>query len=158
MAKGFLMITHWAPADSDPIANLSLEVRPGYRALRWEWWLLDRRDGSVFEHSLDYDSPSAARRAGIGRLIELASPPVTQVDRPAADAPPAKYLVIVSRRAAGLYNQLTSLFTPNGGVEVILDRRQSPRSAAEAATQAVGWWIARAADTPRRAEPLRKSA
>ena len=159
MVKGSPMSAHWPLADPDPIADLVLEIRPGYRPLRWEWWLLDRRDGSVFEHSLDYASPSAARHAGIARLVELVpSVPSPGAQTEVAEPRPTRYLVIVSRRTVGLYNRLKSLFTPSGSVEVVLDRRRSPRSAAEAASQAVGWWIARAADRPRGTEPLRKSA
>jgi hypothetical protein len=159
MVQGSSMTAHVPLTDPDPIVDLVIEVRPGHRPRRWEWWLLDRRDGSVFEHSLDYDSPSAARRAGIGRLMELA--PATcdaGADTPPAEERATRYLVIVSRRATGLYNRLRSLFTRSGSVEVVLDRRQSPRSAAEASSQAAGWWIARASDRPREAEPLRKSA
>ena len=54
--------------------HLTVEVLPTHRVSRWSWHLIDRRDGSRFETGLDYDSPSAARRAGLSRLAELASP------------------------------------------------------------------------------------
>ena len=158
---GTIMSTHGphAESDRDPAADLTLEIRPAYRRLRWEWCLVDRRDGSVFEHSLEYDSPSTARRAGTARLAELTSHrPATRPGTGTAGARPRKYLVIVSRRTTGFYNQMRGLFAQSESVEVILDRRRSPRSAADAATHPSGWWIARAADAPPSAEALRKSA
>jgi hypothetical protein len=58
---------------AEPAADLVLEVHPARRPARWEWRLIDRRDGGVFERELEYESPSAARRAGLERLEELRS-------------------------------------------------------------------------------------
>jgi hypothetical protein len=155
-----IMSTHGPHADSDRdvVTDLTLEIRPAYRRLRWEWCLVDRRDGSVAEHSLEYDSPSTARRAGIARLAELTARQAARAGTPTRDARPRKYLVIVSRRTPGFYAQMKGLFAQSESVEVILDRRRSPRSVADAAIHPSGWWIARASDAPPREDALRKSA
>ena len=66
----------WIPdrdRDPDMVVNLTVDVRPASRVSRWAWHLVDRRDGSEFEVGLEYDSPSDARWAGLGRLAELTS-------------------------------------------------------------------------------------
>jgi len=78
----------WLVADADPdevsIVHLVVEVLPAHRSSRWSWHLIDRRDGSRFETGFEYDSASAARRAGLSRLAELTSavPTVATHDAP----------------------------------------------------------------------------
>jgi hypothetical protein len=61
------------PDDADAVEHLVVDVRPAHRHARWAWCLVDGRDGSELETGFDYDSPSDARRAAIGRLEELTS-------------------------------------------------------------------------------------
>ncbi|HEX3176587.1 MAG TPA: hypothetical protein VHZ49_07915 [Methylomirabilota bacterium] len=144
------MSTAGAPTD------LLLEVRPAERPSRWEWRLIDRADGSIFERALEYESPSAARHAGLERLAEL-MPAASPASAPPAPEP-QRYLVIVTRQRAGVYTRLRRVFGEHGSVDVILDRRRAPRSAADATIPPSGWWIARACDRRPEPQPLPKSA
>lgn len=74
------------PDAADAVEHLVVDVRPAHRHARWGWCLVDGRDGSEFEAGFDYDSPSDARRAAIGRLEELTS---ALPDAPALVRPPA---------------------------------------------------------------------
>lgn len=88
------------PDDVDAVEHLVVDVRPAHRHARWAWCLVDGRDGSELETGFDYDSPSDARRAAIGRLEELTS---ALGDAPAVVRPPAsesRSLTLLHRKSA----------------------------------------------------------
>jgi hypothetical protein len=88
------------PDDADAIEHLVVDVRPAHRRARWAWALVDGRDGSEFETGFDYDSPSDARRAAMGRLEELTS---ALRDAPSVSWPPAsesRSLTLLHRKSA----------------------------------------------------------
>jgi len=59
----------------DILMHFIVEVRPAYRSSRWAWYVVDCESGEIFEYGFEYDSPLAARRAGLERLQELVSSP-----------------------------------------------------------------------------------
>jgi hypothetical protein len=86
--------------DADAVEHLLVDVRPAHRHARWAWCLVDGRDGSELETGFDYDSPSDARRAAIGRLEELTS---ALCDAPAVVRPLAsesRSLTLLHRKSA----------------------------------------------------------
>ena len=56
--------------------HLIVEVRPAFRPGRWSWYAVDCDSGEVVEYAFEYESPLAARDAGVERLKELASCPL----------------------------------------------------------------------------------
>jgi hypothetical protein len=59
--------------EDDVLLHIRIHVRPAFRPGRWAWYAVNCRSGQVAEYSFEYDSPLAARRAGLERLEELAS-------------------------------------------------------------------------------------
>jgi hypothetical protein len=57
----------------DILMHFIVEVRPAYRSSRWAWYVVDCESGETVECEFEYDSPLAARRAGMERLEELAA-------------------------------------------------------------------------------------
>ena len=55
------------------LLHVGIVVRPAYRPSRWAWYAVDCENGEIVEYAFEYDSPLAARRAGLERLHELAS-------------------------------------------------------------------------------------
>ena len=55
------------------LLHLVVDVRPAYRPSRWAWYAVDTENGEIVEYAFEYESPAAARRAGLERLQELAS-------------------------------------------------------------------------------------
>jgi hypothetical protein len=81
----------WPPPspDPEPVAYLTVTVYPLSGGSRWEWHLVDERDGSLFERGLDYETRLEARRAAYERLAELTpslseSPPSVDARKPSA--------------------------------------------------------------------------
>ena len=62
------------------LLRLIVEVRPAYRPCRWSWYAIDCDSGEVVEYAFEYESPLAARHAGLERLEEIASCPLRGVD------------------------------------------------------------------------------
>lgn len=58
----------------DVLVHFTMEVRPAYRTSRWAWYAVDCGSGEIVEYEFEYDSPSAARSAGVKRLEELLAP------------------------------------------------------------------------------------
>lgn len=55
------------------LQHVVIHVRPAYRPRRWAWYAVDTENGQIVEYAFEYDSPLAARRAGLERLDEVAS-------------------------------------------------------------------------------------
>jgi hypothetical protein len=58
--------------EDDVLLHIRMYVRPAFRPCRWAWYVVDCKSGEIVEQSFEYDSPPAARRAGLERLEELA--------------------------------------------------------------------------------------
>jgi hypothetical protein len=59
--------------ERDILLHIAVCVRPAFRPSRWAWYVVDCESGEIMEHAFEYESPLAARRAGLDRLRELAS-------------------------------------------------------------------------------------
>jgi hypothetical protein len=140
------------PPEPDPelVQNLALNVyqnRPGH----WAWDLRDRRDRSLFEGRLEFDTEEQARRSGLSRLTELTRS-VREAGAPRVTSDEKEHLVVVSRHDEDLYAFFKDRLGASDGIEVIRDRRKSlarmesrgidRRSAdLDAAIRARGWSI-----------------
>lgn len=68
------MLNHACPELEGGVRlHVDIQVRPAYRPSRWAWYAVDCESSEVVEYAFEYDSPLAARRAGLERLKELTS-------------------------------------------------------------------------------------
>jgi hypothetical protein len=133
------------------LANLRLEVREAFRRGRWAWQIVDARNGSVFERAFEFVSEESARRSGLARLAEVLTPlrGARDILQLIAGSISTNHLVIVSRDAEALHQQLLGLFREGTGVDVIRDRRHAERRRYDA-VKVRGWCVIARADVPRR--------
>lgn len=55
------------------LLRLVVDVRPAFRPSRSAWCAVDCDSGEIVEYAFEYDSPLAARHAGLERLTGLGS-------------------------------------------------------------------------------------